>query len=174
MLHSLLLVNQTPFKKRVFHGWGLFFMVKIVVLTLPRLLFDSLRSTDTIGSRVIFSVTSLTGFWWGVLHRRTCVDQPGLFFYCLSFFEEVNKIITFVKNATELLLAMSLLAVFNMVAALLQRFFLSSVHCGCSGDRKVTSWWAKWTEKPKDPLWKQLVCQTQLQGFISSQGCWDD
>lgn len=151
MLHSLLLVNQTPFKKRVFHGWGLFFMVKFVVLTLPRLLFD-----------------------WGVLHRRTRVDQPGLFFYCLSFFEEVNKIITFVKNATELLLAMSLLAVFNMVAALLQRFFLSSVHCGCSGDRKVTSWWAKWTEKPKDPLWKQLVCQTQLQGFISSQGCWDD
>lgn len=152
MLHSLLLVNQTPFKKQVFYGRGLFFMVKIVILTLQRLFFDLFRSTDTIGSRVIFSITSLTGFWWGVLHRRTRVDHPGLFFYCLSFFGEVNKIITFVKNATELLLTMSLLAVFNMVAALSQRSSSPKGSCGCSGDRKVTSWWAKWTEKPEDQL----------------------
>lgn len=152
MLQSLLLVNQTPFKKWAFYGWGLFFMVKTVATTLQRLFYDSLRFADTIGSRVIFSITSLTGFWWGVLHRRTRVDHPGLFFYCLSFFGEVNKIITFVKNATELLLTMSLLAVFNMVAALSQRSSSPKGSCGCSGDRKVTSWWAKWTEKPKDQL----------------------
>ena len=46
---SLLLVNQTPFKKWMFYGRGLFFMVKTVVLTLQWLFFHWFRSTDTIG-----------------------------------------------------------------------------------------------------------------------------
>lgn len=89
-----------------------FFTVQTVVTTLHRLSFHSPGSTETIGTHVINSVTSLTDLWWSVCHGRTHIDWPDLtvyhfhplcgrpkasdlLFYCPLFFGEVNRTITF-------------------------------------------------------------------------------
>ena len=68
-------------KSRCFVAGPYFFTVQTVVTVIHQLSFDSPGSTDTIGTHVITSVTSLTGLWWGVCHGRMRIDWPDLTVY---------------------------------------------------------------------------------------------